>query len=475
MGRMLTALRDLYRDVSGDADSTERFLPITIRTVELSTPVEPIVAERAREQLGQEGAYGSALVLARLNGEPIGLATVPLTQGRATAELAAAHLWASLHDRILERAGPTGAKSCRDGNALLRGLDGSAQGRPLPSLEPSHAPYVTVVVATTGRDELDRCLRSLRSLRYPRYDVLVVDNAPASPSARRIVETHAREDRRIRYTPEPFHNLSVARNHGIMRTDAQIVAFTDDDVIVDPDWLLALVQPFLRDPAVAGVTGLVLPAELETRAQWYFEEYRAFGRGFEPRVFDLDRHKSNAKLLYPYWGGVVGSGNSMAFSRGVLLEVGGFDPALGGPAPTSPGVEDADVFTRLLLRGHRLTYEPRAVCWHAHRRDEEALRRQLFSYGLGLTALLTKWVLRRPTLALSIVAAIPKVVAGSPTASPGRRPGLPWKFRRAEIAGYFIGPALYARSRARTKRHRLTTPRRQSQAALQIAERRSPD
>ena len=333
MGRMLTGLLDLYRDGARDAESTKHFLPITIRTVELSAPVQSIIAERAQNQMGREVAYGSALVLARLNGEPIGLATVPLTQGRATAEMAAEHLWACLHSRILERVAPSGAKLPLDGRDLLRGLDGSAQGRPLPALDPSHAPDVTVVVATTGRDELNRCLHSLRSLRYPCYEVLVVDNDPGSPSARRIVDTHAREDGRIRYTAEQFHNLSVARNHGITQTDAEIVAFTDDDVIVDPDWLLALVRAFLRDPQVAGVTGLVLPAELETRAQWYFEEYRAFGRGFEPRVFDLDRHRSNDKLLYPYWGGVVGSGNGGSSSSATT---GGADPSVSLSATSAP-------------------------------------------------------------------------------------------------------------------------------------------
>ena len=43
-----------------------------------------------------------------------------------------------------------------------------------------------------------------------------------------------------------------------------------------------------------------------------------------------------------------------------------------------------------ILRGGTLVYEPRSLCWHEHRHDEAAFRRQLFNYGVGFTATLTK-------------------------------------------------------------------------------------
>jgi len=348
-------------------------------------------------------------------------------------------------DGVEERLGP---------NALIGGLGNWERRDPIAAPAPEEAPRATVIVPTGGRaDRLEHCLHSLRAMRYPHFDVLVVDNGPGDPATRRVVEAHAREDERIGYTAEPRPGSSVARNHGIARTASEIVAFTDDDVVVDPDWLGALVRPFLRDPHVAAVTGLVLPSELETHAQWCFEYYRGFGRGLEPRLFDLDGHRADDKPLYPYWGG-FGSGNSMAFRRAGLHAIGGFDPALGAGSLARSG-SDVEALTQLVLGGGRIAYEPHAVCWHAHRRDERALRRQLFNYGIGLTAILTKWSLRHPSLLLSILRIAPLVLSGAPSTQPGQRPGLPSHLRRLEILGYAVGPLYYVRSVRWARRLRL--------------------
>jgi hypothetical protein len=75
----------------------------------------------------------------------------------------------------------------------------------------------------------------------------------------------------IRYVQEPRPGLSVARNTGIRQSKGDIIAFTDDDVTVHPNWIARLQQSF-PDPQVMAVTGLVLPAELETEAQFIFEK-----------------------------------------------------------------------------------------------------------------------------------------------------------------------------------------------------------
>ena len=88
---------------------------------------------------------------------------------------------------------------------------------------------------------------------------------------------------RVRYVREPRPGLDWARNRAIAEARGDVIAFTDDDVAVDPGWIRALVAAFGSDETVAAVTGLVLPAELETEAQVLFERYRSFSRGFVPR------------------------------------------------------------------------------------------------------------------------------------------------------------------------------------------------
>jgi hypothetical protein len=79
----------------------------------------------------------------------------------------------------------------------------------------------------------------------------------------------------------------------------------------------------------------------------------------------------------------------MAFRRGELVAAGGFDTALGAGSPTGGG-EDIWALSTAILRGGHVVYEPRSLCWHEHRRDGDALRGQVFGYGVGLGAILTK-------------------------------------------------------------------------------------
>ena len=157
-------------------------------------------------------------------------------------------------------------------------------------------------------------------------------------------------------------------------------------MIVDEDWLGWLIAPF-ADPEVTVATGLVLPLKLETAAQKRFEQYAGFGKGYERRSYDMRSNRADERLLYPYWGGMFGAGNSMAFRRAELLAAGGFDPSLGAGSIAQSG-EDIDAMSSAILRGGTLVYEPRSLCWHEHRHDEAAFRRQLFNYGVGFTATL---------------------------------------------------------------------------------------
>src|SRR5438270_12782283 len=104
----------------------------------------------------------------------------------------------------------------------------------------------------------------------------------------------------------------------------EIVAFTDDDVVVDRYWLAELVRGFSMAADVVCVTGLVMPLELETQAQLWFEEFGDSTQRFTLRIFDLQEHHPNTPL-YPY-AGSFGSAANMAFRTAFLRSVGGFDP-----------------------------------------------------------------------------------------------------------------------------------------------------
>ncbi len=136
------------------------------------------------------------------------------------------------------------------------------------------------------------------------------------------------------------------------------------------------------------VTGLVLPAELETEAQMFFEERWPFGRGYQPIVFDRDFFKLDQTVGCPVWK--IGAGASMAFRRAIFDRVGLFDERLGaGQAGCS---EDSEFWHRVLTHGWQCRYEPGTVIFHHHRREVAGLRKQVFFYMRGhVVALLVQF------------------------------------------------------------------------------------
>jgi GT2 family glycosyltransferase len=240
---------------------------------------------------------------------------------------------------------------------------------------------VSVVICTRDRPEqLAQCLRSLQNLSQPPHQIVVVDNAPTSDATRQLVAQMPD----IQYVLEPRPGLSVARNTGIRHSTGDIIAFTDDDVSVHPDWITRLQQSF-QDSKVMAVTGLVLPGELETEAQLIFEKgFGGFTQGYHPLTFDTEFFEEMKPQGVPVWD--IGAGANMAFRRNAFELVGDFDERLGAGA--SGCSEDSEFWYRLLAEGWVCRYEPTAVVYHYHRSNLDRLKHQMFQYMRGHVAAL---------------------------------------------------------------------------------------
>lgn len=306
-------------------------------------------------------AYTAATVLVRLDGIPLGKVTLPAREGRVLAP--------DLATTLIEACG------MRYWRALARaelGLD-----QLLPTSAP--IPACSIAICTRERpDDLRRCLEAVSRLPDDGQEVIVIDNAPRTDATRMVVEAFPG----VRYFREDRPGLDVARNRALREARNEIVAFTDDDAMVDLHWLRALRKNFV-DPVVLCVTGLTLAAELETRAQESFERQSPFGRGFVRRVFE-------ATTDNPLQSGPMGAGVNMAVRREAALHrLGGFDEALDAGTPTQSG-GDHDFFTRVLTAGFRVVYDPAALVWHRHRREWRELQRTIQGYGTGVYAAWTK-------------------------------------------------------------------------------------
>ena len=277
---------------------------------------------------------------------------------------------------------------------------------PYDSLTPP--PYTTVVIATRERTgKLTHALDSMLAQDHPRFEIVVVDNAPVTQATRDLIREKYAE--RVRYVCEPVPGLAIAHNRGVAAAHGEIVAFTDDDVVADPRWLTELTSPFTSDPGLGCTTGLILPARLRTPAQVLLESHGGFSKGFVPRTYDPAEPPAD-QPLFPFTAGRFGSGASMAFRTRVLRDAGGFDPATGA-GTLARGGDDLYGFVRVLALGHRLHYTPYAVVWHHHRETWRDLETQAYGYGAGLGAYLTAVLVNSPGLLPSFLARLPKGVA----------------------------------------------------------------
>jgi O-antigen biosynthesis protein len=422
-----------------------RHPPVRLLELELSRPIPDLTTTPSPSGL----PYRQALVLVRLHREPLGLVPLDLRDGRLPARALAQAVWASLRSPIARHLAADG-----EAQAQELALAGLSPREPPPctwehAVRAEDLGLASVVVTTCDRPtELLRTLDSLLAQTHPSFELIVVDNRPSAGLVRDALAQRYHADPRVRYVAEPRVGLSAARNAGLAHARGDIVAFTDDDVTVDPHWLSSITHAFLRDDP-ACVTGLILPLELETRAQLWFEQFGGFGKGFERRSFDLGSNRPQ-HALFPYAAGCFGSGANTAFRTGVLRELGGFAVELGAGTPTHGG-EDLDAYLNVIRARHRLVYEPRALLWHRHRRDLRGLARQIHRYGIGLSAVLTKRFLASPEECRQIIRRLPAGLAYAvdprSAKNTGKGPGYPAWLTLLELAGMLRGPAAYALSR----------------------------
>ncbi|WP_181429263.1 glycosyltransferase family 2 protein [Curtobacterium sp. MCSS17_008] len=424
--------------------------PRRVVRVDLDAPLPELVAD---------GTGASALVVGYRDGHPVCTADVALTSDPADAARVLVPLATASSAHVV-----------------------SAEPVPDDAL-----PSVSVVVSTVVDrvDDLGRLLDVLEHLDYPRHEVLVVDNRVRVPADDPLPALLI--GRGVRLVTERRPGLSAGRNAGVAAARGDVVAFTDDDVQVDPRWLRALGERFVREPELDAVSGVILPTELATPAQvWYEAYYGGFSgeRTFDPvtivpddvpgtmrhaRVAAVRGDGSVRKRFAVYGIGAYGAGANMAFRRELLEAVGGFDTTLGAGSPARGG-EDLAMFVETLWRGGRIGFEPRAVVHHRHRRTVEELHRQLHGNGVGFTALMCALVAKDRRHAAVLARLVPLAVSvkakdvvatlrrgratapagrgSAPVTAPAQGP-LPRSLAYHELRGFPAGPAAWFRSRRR--------------------------
>ena len=247
-------------------------------------------------------------------------------------------------------------------------------------------PPISVIVCTRDRPlSLESCLKTLNRLDYPTYEVIVVDNCSRNAAVVQVVAQSG-----FRYVREDRPGLDWARNRGIEEAKYDIIAYVDDDALVTPGWLRGVAAGF-EDPEVMVVTGMVLPAEIETPAQNDFERYGGMSKGFIPYTIWHEELWPQAE----FWASNWGVGANMAFRRALFEAIGKFDIALDVGTPTN-GAGDIEFFYRTVAADYPLRYEPAAMVYHVHRRSHTVLMRQIYNNGRSFAAYLMTIARKQP-------------------------------------------------------------------------------
>jgi glucosyl-dolichyl phosphate glucuronosyltransferase len=240
---------------------------------------------------------------------------------------------------------------------------------------------ISVILCTYNRHEcLATALESVAASQIPdsiNWELLVVDNN-SKDATREVAESFCRRyPARFRYVFEPQQGKSFALNRGIREAAGDVLAFIDDDITAEPDWLFELTKP-LSDPQWAGTGGRVyLPKDFSAPSWMETEGNRSLLSILA--LFDLG--SDSRPLSRPPIG------NNMAFRKSVFAKYGGFRTDL-GPSPGSEiRYEDTEFGSRVMRGGEQILYVPSAVVRHAvepRRLKKEYFLAYHFDYGRAL-------------------------------------------------------------------------------------------
>ncbi len=242
----------------------------------------------------------------------------------------------------------------------------------VPANEPAGLPPTSLIICSRDRPELlaETVASILRGDELPAEMIIVDQSKEAHPRLSMLTAPGCD----MRYLWSHSAGLSRARNAAIAIAQYDILAFTDDDVLVTPEWFGSLVRALTEAGTRSVVTGRVLPAGGITG-------------GFVPSTM--------ADEVPAVYAGRVGKDVlnpiSMVMFRSLIDDIGLFDEQL-GTGSRFPAAEDNDFGFRILEAGYRIVYRPDVVIYHrAWRRDEDYLALR-WRYGLGQGAYYAKYL-----------------------------------------------------------------------------------
>ena len=216
---------------------------------------------------------------------------------------------------------------------------------------------ISVAICTWNRANLlDQTLEQMRRLQIEpgiEWELIVVNNN----STDNTDEILAKHNRLLPIVPiyENEQGLSHARNTAVASAKGDYIVWTDDDVLVSPNWIQSYVEAFKRWPEAAAWGGKVLPWYVEDPPQWLKRHIEKLGRYFALRDFGEEEY------LLPKGENPFGA--NMAFRADILRKY-AFNTQLGRRGNILISGEDSEVIEKIRKSGGQIVWVPGSQLEH---------------------------------------------------------------------------------------------------------------
>ena len=216
---------------------------------------------------------------------------------------------------------------------------------------------ITVAICTWNRSELlKQTLERFLQLKVPKdlqWEIVIVDNN-STDDTQQVIEQFTK-NLPVVYVFEAQQGHSVSRNTAIANASGTHIIWTDNDVLVSPNWLAAYAEGFSKHPDVSFFGGQIDPVFETAKPKWLAEMWEKCKAAFATRNLGDQEVELNAERL-PY-------GANFAIKTAVQKEF-RYDTQFGRKASGMLGDDEIAVLQRVANAGHKGVWLPKAGLQH---------------------------------------------------------------------------------------------------------------
>lgn len=253
----------------------------------------------------------------------------------------------------------------------------------IPASCPREPKASVVILNWNGRSLLEECLPSVVAEveRTPGdHEVIVIDNGSTDDSVAMLQETFP-SVRIVRHKQNYF--FSKGYNRGVQSARGDLLVFLNNDMMVEPGFLAALIEPFRDDPDLFAVTAQVFFADASKRREETGKTRALWRKGWIEYAHHAVTEGDTRNGLVPVF---YAGGGSAAVDRVKFTEIGGFDVLL------DPFyVEDTDLSYQAWKRGWKVLLCPASKVIHKHRSSSGRIDRRHLERIIRRNQLLFIW------------------------------------------------------------------------------------